>query len=80
MDQSFISYVFRPHHIVIAIIALRGIFSGNNTGTSYVLFIGEIMHFIARGVWYFVEQRAWLKRWKQKEHEKNQSAQESDFS
>lgn len=73
MDKSFWAYVFRPHHVVLAVIALRGILSGKHTGAFWALFIGEVIHFIARSVAYFVEQRAWQKRWKQKEQQEKET-------
>ena len=73
MDKGFFSYVFRPSHIVIIVLAVRGMLSGDNPGGFIALLVGEVIHFIARGVWYFVEQRAMLSHWKQKEQEKKQS-------
>lgn len=70
MDKDFFTYVFRPAHIAIFVIAVRGILTGENTSGFIALLIGELIHFTARGVWYFVEQRALLNHWKQKEKEK----------
>lgn len=78
MDQSFFAYVFRPHHVIITLAALCGVLAQNRTGFSWALLIGEVVHFIARGVGYFVEQRIWMNRLEQrqqqeKENSKNQN-------
>lgn len=73
MDKSFWAYVFRPHHVVLAVIALRGILSGKHTGAFWALFIGEVIHFIVRGVGYFAQQRVWMNRLEQRQQQEKES-------
>ena len=55
--RNILSYVFRPHHVILIIISIVGMIKGKSDGFFLLFFIGIIIKIGARFFSYFVDQR-----------------------
>ena len=57
MRKSFLSYVFRPHRVLLAALSLLGMLGSEKKGIWVLLFLGAVLNFICRSFSYCIDSK-----------------------